>query len=146
MNTCTKCKKPKPLSEFGRDLRRQDGVMARCKDCRREECKAWRSKKPNYEKDRYRKDPAGHRERHLVRKYGVNSADYDALLKAQGGACAICGKVQSRAFDVDHDHAGGVVRGLLCTNCNRMIGHAHDSAERLRRAADYLESSRKSQP
>jgi hypothetical protein len=38
--------------------------------------------------------------------------------------------------------ADGVVRGLLCTNCNRMIGHAHDDASRLIKAASYLSSLR----
>ena len=70
--------------------------------------------------------------------------DYQEMYHSQEGCCAICRKQQERAFDVDHNHATGEVRGLLCTNCNRMLGHAGDSAANLRAAADYLESFPKS--
>lgn len=86
----------------------------------------------------------GERERHLIRKYGLTLMDYQEMYDSQGGCCAICRKVQRRAFDVDHNHATGEVRGLLCTNCNRMLGHAGDSVVNLRAAADYLESFPKS--
>lgn len=114
-------------------------------------CKAARQRdycgRTGYHKKRYSKIAPQERERHLVRKYGVTQADYDLMFAAQGGKCAVCGKAQERAFDVDHCHATGCVRGLLCTSCNRMIGHAGDSAKTLRTAADYLdESSRKSRP
>lgn len=144
MKTCTKCHEAKPLIDFSFDLRKPDSHMPRCKRCRLLECAAWRQSKPDYEKDRYLANPKAHRERHLIRKYGVTIKDYESMFLQQMGLCAICGKSQERAFDVDHDHLSKVVRGLLCTNCNRMIGHAHDSPERLRAAADYLESSRKS--
>jgi hypothetical protein len=66
------------------------------------------------------------------------------MLKDQNGGCAICYKPEgSRMFDVDHDHKTGEVRGLLCTSCNRVLGHAKDSVERLLAAARYLESSRR---
>lgn len=141
---CTKCDCEKPTTEFNADLRRTDSVMSRCKTCRNAANKNWKARNPDYETDRYRKNPIGHRERHLIRKYGVTLSDYDAMFVRQLGCCAICGKKQARAFDVDHCHDTKIVRGLLCTNCNRMIGHSADSPERLRRAAGYLESSRRS--
>lgn len=71
---------------------------------------------------------------------------FDALYQAQGGKCAICetdkgsstGK-DGRRLAVDHCHATGAVRGLLCGNCNRMLGLVKDSPELLRKAAQYLE-------
>lgn len=114
-----------------------------CQPCKtaqhREYCK-----RTDYHRKRYEKIALKERERHLVRKYGVTIAGYQAMFDAQGGKCAVCGKTQVRAFDVDHDHATGLVRGLLCTSCNRMIGHAGDNADRLEAAAAYLRSSRRS--
>ena len=137
MKTCTTCKKEKALDDFFRDNRRPEGRMARCKSCKG---KAHREyvKATGYDRKRYWKDPAKERERHLVKKYGITEADYKRMFAAQKGKCAVCGKTQERAFDVDHCHNSGVVRGLLCTSCNRMIGHAGDDASRLVRGAAYL--------
>jgi hypothetical protein len=66
----------------------------------------------------------------------MTEADYDALLVAQGGCCAICRERQ--AFVVDHDHATGAVRGLLCNRCNTGLGHLGDSPILLLRAIEYL--------
>lgn len=61
--------------------------------------------------------------------YGITTEDYNALLEAQGGRCAMCGGKRSYNLDVDHDHAlekAGLplretIRGLLCKQCNRRI-------------------------
>jgi hypothetical protein len=81
----------------------------------------------------------------LRRNYGITAEDYDRMLSEQGGACAVCGggpRGNHKYLSVDHDHATGVVRGLLCTTCNPAIGMFKDDPALLRRAADYLESSR----
>lgn len=48
---------------------------------------------------------------------------YEAMLEAQGGVCAICGRepYPTRRFDIDHDHAEMYIRGLLCWRCNRWL-------------------------
>lgn len=60
------------------------------------------------------------------RRYGITRADYDAMLAAQGGHCAVCPRTEpggrGRYFHVDHDHQTGKVRGLLC--------HEHNTALR----------------
>lgn len=68
--------------------------------------------------------------------------DYDALLASQGGTCAICGgaNANGQRLAVDHNHATGKVRGLLCHNCNSGIGHLMDRPDWLRKAAEYVES------
>lgn len=81
----------------------------------------------------------------VLRKYGLTIADYDAMLSAQHGRCAICARTNSgdsrgHRYHVDHCHATGRVRGLLCSNCNLGIGKFGDSADRLERAAMYLRS------
>ena len=145
MKTCTGCLLEMPISAFWKDNRGYgDGLGSRCKACKRDYARAYRKSRPDIEHRRYWTNPSGERERHLVRKYGVSLAQYAELFRAQGGACAICRKAQDRALDVDHDHETGVVRGLLCTNCNRMVGHAHDSTERLLAAVAYLRTERPS--
>jgi len=76
--------------------------------------------------------------------YGVSPEQYAAMLEAQGGQCAICDSDQwpgkGNSPHVDHEHATGKVRGLLCTNCNNGLGNFGDDPARLRAAADYLEA------
>lgn len=42
-------------------------------------------------------------------------------------------------FHVDHDHAAGRIRGLLCGRCNTAMGHLGDSIEMLTGLVQYLE-------
>jgi hypothetical protein len=87
-----------------------------------------------------RRTPA--EEKRLKQTYGISEDDYQAMLKAQGGVCAICERHQRyQRLCVDHCHKTNKVRGLLCTRCNRNIGRFYDSVRLLRRAADYLEGS-----
>lgn len=79
-----------------------------------------------------------HRHHRLRKDYGINGEDYDAMLAEQDGACAICGAESQASLDVDHDHDTGRVRGLLCRQCNVMLGFARDNATILRRAASYV--------
>ncbi len=82
------------------------------------------------------------RDHRLATVYGMTEVEYAALLARQDGRCAICRAPATEAkgarLDVDHDHASGLVRGLLCGPCNRGIGNLGDDAARLRAAAEYL--------
>jgi hypothetical protein len=88
-----------------------------------------------------------------LRKTGITQERYDAMLAAQGGVCAICGKPErykargsTRRLAVDHDHAccpgtrscGRCIRGLLCNFCNRLLGMAEDDPTVLASAITYL--------
>lgn len=82
------------------------------------------------------------RERHLIKTYGITEEEYDGLLQAQGGGCAICNKTPSqegKSLAVDHNHKTGEIRGVLCTYCNHRVVGRHTDADLLRRVADYLE-------
>jgi hypothetical protein len=83
--------------------------------------------------------------------YGTTPRDYRRLYIAQRGRCWICREAKgihpddpkargSRRLGIDHNHATGHVRGLLCTGgdktCNRIIGWL--TAPQLERAAAYL--------
>lgn len=77
-----------------------------------------------------------------LRRFGLTEDEYDLLVERQGGVCAICGlgpTTDGRRLAVDHDHHTGVIRGLLCTNCNVGIGNFGDNLEVLRKAIAYLE-------
>lgn len=80
-----------------------------------------------------------------ISAYGLTMDQYEAMLESQNYECAICGyndTENKKMFPViDHNHATGEVRGILCANCNRMIGKAHDNPEVLRMAARYLEKT-----
>jgi hypothetical protein len=82
-----------------------------------------------------------HQEYKLFVNYGLRLGQYDEMLTAQGGVCAICGGVNKsgKKLAVDHDHESGRVRGLLCTNCNTAIGKLGHNKERLLSAIRYLE-------
>jgi hypothetical protein len=70
-------------------------------------------------------------------KYGVTAEAFAAYLIQQSGRCAICVEPMPRPC-VDHDHATGRVRGLLCPACNLGLGKFQDDLDRLRRAVNYL--------
>ena len=74
--------------------------------------------------------------------YGITIAQYESMLIEQNRCCAICHKTEEeegRGLSVDHNHRTGAIRGLLCGNCNRALGHAQDNPSILRALADYLE-------
>lgn len=84
----------------------------------------------------------------VQRTYGLEAGAYDALKKAQEGVCALCRRAKgvSKKLAVDHDHkccpgpqsCGNCVRGLLCSPCNRMLGHGRDNPDFFARVLDYL--------
>lgn len=80
----------------------------------------------------------------LRSKYGISLKDKLDLLAAQGGRCAICGRTDAPRWEVDHCHrheaqTGAIkIRGILCGNCNSMLGMAKDSVETLEAAIRYL--------
>lgn len=71
--------------------------------------------------------------------YGLTREQHDELLARQGNTCAICALPMER-IHIDHDHATGEVRGLLCPKCNQAIGLLQDSADIALAAAHYLKN------
>lgn len=106
----------------------------------------------------YRDRHAANRERywghHLRSKFGSDAVEqFRAMLKAQGGVCAICREPETASHNgrllqlsVDHCHETGVIRGLLCRDCNHTLGKFKDNPDRFRAAADYIERHAKSAP
>lgn len=118
---------------------------ARNKEKRMEAFRAYLVKNPE-KRELYRqreKTPeakAKKRERHLKRKFGITHQQFEAILFEQDGKCAICKVPQAlvKRFRVDHNHVTNEVRGLLCQNCNSMLGQSGDSVSTLAEAIKYL--------
>lgn len=116
MKNCNSCGVEKPLSEFHK---KGTGHDHRCKDC----AKAYK---------------AGRRDeifaQSLKRRFNITVEQYNAILENQGGVCFICHTpepVGNPYWQVDHDHAccpkrpscGSCIRGILCFDCNMMLGY-----------------------
>ena len=164
-HTCSMCRAIKPVNSFSYRDRSRGRLQARCKECCSATFKAYRQANPDKFKEYKQQARPENRERraelrrarkaaepertfqryrksYLKQKFGITPADYDAMLKAQGGTCAICGTLDpgrgSPYFHVDHCHATNVVRGLLCNSCNIALGHFKDDVQRLAAAIEYL--------
>lgn len=133
---CARCLQSKEDKSFllkidPAGLARYSSICADCRKARGKKYTSKRSKKPLTKEKR--------REYRLRYLYGLSLTDYDDLLQAQNGLCALgCGK---EARVVDHCHETGKVRGLLCTGCNTTIGKMGDTIEKVQRIIMYLEKS-----
>lgn len=79
----------------------------------------------------------------ITKNRGLTLVEYERLVSAQKGACAICGSKNPKTnrmkrFCIDHDHKSGEIRGLLCASCNSGIGLLGDDPKKLMRAVRYL--------
>ncbi len=104
-----------------------------CVDCKRETDKSSNIK-------------AGKKYR-VKKEYGLTVEQVEKISKMQDGKCAICNEVlgSTHHAQIDHCHVTGNVRGLLCINCNWMLGKSRDKPDLLRAAANYLEKTKESE-
>ncbi len=116
--------------EYWEEYNRQYQIAYRIKNKERRPgyMKAWRAAHP--------------REQHaenLKYAFGLTLAQYNEMLKEQGGRCAICEqKPTTIRLAVDHDHVTGTIRGLLCIGCNTTVGKLRDSPELVEKLRRYL--------
>lgn len=109
----------------------------------RANAKRWRAAHPNHQRDKIMANPEYRAA--IVRKsrLGIQPHEFDALWSNQDGCCAICSieltRIGMHGAHVDHDHATGRIRGLLCKRCNTALGMMRDSPDLLRRSIQYLE-------
>jgi len=134
---CTKCGEMKPLSAFDKNRDGRPYLHSACRTCRSAAAyQWWLDNKDRAADTRRRRELAG---------YGMTVEEYDDLLARQDGHCGICEAVDAGAdhkrLPVDHDHATGRVRGLLCHRCNRALGLLGDDIDLLRKAIKYLEGA-----
>jgi len=143
---CSKCGEVKPLDQFYKRKEGILGVRSDCKKCGALRGKEWQRKNPQQDK-KQRKD---WRDKNLDKiknnalqwNYGISIEEYNNLLKIQENKCIICKRHKddlTKSLCVDHDHATGRVRGLLCDDCNNALGRFKDSIENLKQAINYLQ-------
>lgn len=133
--TCTKCNQVKTVDEFSvsRRATQTSNAVYRswCKICASAQAMEWYRANPE-------RSNANKRRNNLKSLYGLSQSEYDDLVRAQHGVCAICGNGREGRLHVDHDHSNGKVRGLLCNRCNRAVGLLGDDPTILRKAISYL--------
>lgn len=128
---CCNCKEEQPIENFSKNSKGKFGRHSRCKSC----CSS-------QSKEIYKRLGKNH---YLQSAYGISESDLYIKFQQQNGRCAICNapidlaERHKRSACVDHDHATGQVRSLLCNHCNKGLGLFLDNPELLRNAADYLD-------
>lgn len=101
-----------------------------CIDCGRKRHKNWDTKEKQ-------------KNRALKNAFNLSLEEYNKILQEQDYKCAICGSITPKgkgSFHVDHCHASGMIRGLLCHYCNVGLGNFRDNIELLDKAKKYLKS------
>jgi hypothetical protein len=147
---CKKCGTMRPLDQFYKQARGLYGRNSQCKPCQ-ESARAKRDalspgKGAAAMREWVRKNPDKKRNNHLKYTYGITLAQFKEMEARQDGKCAICGFAPDgsspsrtgKRLHVDHCHDTGIVRGLLCGNCNIGIGNLQHSLELLEKAKVYL--------
>lgn len=149
MRRCPACAETKPLDEFykAKNSTSATNTSPYCKPCTRRRQSDYNRRNAAVISERRkarRQTPEGlrkSRDRDLRRHYGIGLVDLERMIRAQGNRCAICEDEfeSDRHTHVDHCHFRGNIRGILCSACNLMLGHAKDDQRRLLAAAQYLE-------
>lgn len=145
---CSMCGETRSLSAFHLKSNGLHGRDSRCRDCANERRRQRYRSNPERANEQSRKWRTENLERAraagrriwLYQQYGLTTADYQHLLSQQDGVCAICAREcpTGRNLAVDHDHATGHVRGLLCVRCNAGMGMLRDDPALLQGAITYL--------
>lgn len=151
---CISCKLNLAISEYHKHPSSKDRLVSKCKICCSKYLKEYRiinsSKLKANKREEYQRNRNRYLERELIRKYGITMNTYNQMLKEQDYKCRISNasesnssnKGKTRAFDVDHCHETGIVRGLLCGLCNVGLGSFRDNTDLLVTAIHYLNNNK----
>lgn len=112
--TCTSCKETKLIENFAWDNRPGRYFQSRCKSCDKKRYDSF-----------YEENPDRRRDIILRSKYGITLEEWNLMFWEQGQCCAICLTTEpcgKRGWQTDHCHETGGVRGILCFDCNVVVG------------------------
>jgi hypothetical protein len=138
--TCNRCHVARDRTEFhsGHEGKYGPVLKSICKPCHAAATREWYSRNSD-------QSNTNRRRLQLKKDYNLTPEQYEAMVVAQNGVCAICkrpertkrnGKVMR--MSVDHCRETGLIRALLCHSCNRALGLLGDSVEHMRKAIEYL--------
>ena len=93
----------------------------------------YRKKYSDFTPDEVERRQVNLRDARLKKTYNLTSEEFNLLMIEQESKCAICGSTstnvkKAKHLFVDHSHATGKVRGLLCIKCNTKLGVLDDSS------------------
>lgn len=132
---CVDCGKDKDITFFIKNKHYADGYDAQCKECKNAYRREYRKRKEVKEKEKVLK-----RFYRVKNWYGLSRDEYLHLSSLYSN-CAICNTPLAEGEKcVDHDHATGKVRGILCSLCNVLLGCSDESVSSLAKAILYLEN------
>jgi hypothetical protein len=117
---CPSCETPVAHEDYTRNVRTASGFGSRCRAC----------------------DRAANSASYFYRRYKLSKSQVADMKAAQDGCCAICG---DPAQHLDHDHASGATRQMLCQRCNHGLGLFRDDPDLLHAAALYVDGHRERQ-
>jgi len=129
---CSICSIRKPLAEFHKKSNSPNGYKAECGTCAKARWQDWADKNRETLRE-------SDRRRHYQREYGLSKPEAGQLVESRQGTCQIC-KTNCQIV-IDHNHATGQIRGLLCSKCNSILGFAADRVEILEAAIQYLKET-----
>ncbi len=141
---CALCGFAKPVSEFNKDKTRKDGMHRECRECcksrnktrRANSFKSPEARKEYLDKKKKYNRSVGYYDNYFRKKFGITYEEVKSMFDAQFGRCAnrACskeivfyhdnehGRAHPNRACLDHDHASGKVRALLCMSCNTVLG------------------------
>jgi hypothetical protein len=150
----TRCSSCSTLGERNPAYKHGKSYDNKCLDCgnkidfssvRCKKCAAKGERNPNYKhgncKD-FKPTYEQYWKYYLKRNYDMSPDSYKQLLTQQNNKCAICKKLINKKSTIDHDHSTNRVRGVLCYNCNILLGAGKDSIEILENAIRYLKANK----
>lgn len=151
---CKGCEQELDVACFGKDRNTPTGFTYKCKECRNRKTREYsrahghykqrNSRHADYRRNYYARPDVSRRVKNqqLQKTFGITIEQFDQLLAAQNGVCAICRQPERAKYNknlaVDHCHDHGTIRGLLCSHCNRALGLFDDDFGRLLAAAYYI--------
>jgi len=154
---CGRCQTVKTIDNFSKYEITNKKHSSECRECHTKRLREYTEKNKEKVKEhgrKYRQSEHGisvrkkyyktiteeqKRKKLLHDKYKITPEYYNSLFDQQKGICKICkSPPKDKYLVIDHDHQTGEIRGLLCQRCNKTLGFAGDTIEKVQRFIDYL--------
>jgi Recombination endonuclease VII len=133
--TCKRCEKTKPIEDYYFKNKEKTHKSNICKECKIKENNVRTHTTSKERRAKWRR--VSH-----AKSYGLTLEEMNAyFIDARCGICTHEGDDKNRIV-LDHCHATGKIRGVLCDHCNKALGLFFDDIERLERAIQWLKSNK----